>query len=98
MKGPEKRITDAILARLRSRPNTWRVKIGAGPWQVAGLPDIIGCTGGRFFAFEVKIPGKTATPLQAATLAAIKRAGGIAECVTSVDEVEFVLKTEEPKP
>lgn len=91
MKGPEKRITDAILARLRSRPNTWRVKIGAGPWQIAGLPDIIGCADGRFFALEVKQPGRKPTPLQAATLAAIRRANGIAECVTSVDEVEFVL-------
>lgn len=91
MKGPEKRITDCILAYLRSRPSTWRFKVGAGPFQVAGLPDIVGCTDGRFFAFEVKQPGKTATPLQSATLAAIKRAGGIAETVTSLDQVRFVL-------
>ena len=91
MKGPEKRITDCILAYLRSRPSTWRFKVGAGPWQIAGLPDIIGVTDGRFFAFEVKVPGKTATPLQGATLAAIKRAGGIAETVTSLDQVRFVL-------
>ena len=91
MQGPEKRIPDCILAYLRSRPSTWRFKVGAGPWQIAGLPDIIGVTDGRFFAFEVKIPGKTATPLQGATLAAIRRAGGIAETVTSLDQVRFVL-------
>ncbi len=91
-KGPERRITDCILAYLRSRPSTWRFKVGAGPWQIAGLPDIIGCTDGRFFAFEVKVPGKHATPLQAATLAAIKRAGGIAETVTSLEQVKFVLE------
>ena len=90
MKGPQKRITDCILAYLSSRPSTWRFKVGAGPWQIAGLPDIIGVTDGRFFAFEVKVPGKTATPLQGATLAAIKRAGGIAETVTSLDQVRFV--------
>lgn len=92
MKGPEKRITDSILAYLRARPRTWRFKVGAGPFQVAGLPDIIGVASGQFFAFEVKVPGKHATPLQAATLAAIKRAGGIAETVTSVDQVRFVLE------
>ena len=91
-KGPERRITDCILAYLRSRPSTWRFKVGAGPWQIAGLPDIIGCTDGRFFAFEVKVPGKHATPLHAATLAAIKRAGGIAETVTSLEQVKFVLE------
>ena len=92
MKGPEKQITDCILAYLRARPRTWRFKVGAGPWQIAGLPDVIGCADGKFFAFEVKVPGKTATPLQSATLAAIKRAGGITETVTSVDQVRFVLE------
>ena len=91
MKGPEKRITDCILAYLRARPRTWRVKIWGGGFMVSGLPDVIGCADGKFFAFEVKIPGKTATPLQGATLAAIRRAGGIAETVTSLDQVRFVL-------
>lgn len=90
-KGPEGKITDAIIAYLRSRPKTWCVKIAAGPFQSAGLPDVIGCDFGRFFAFEVKQPGKTATPLQSAVLAAIRRAGGIAAVVTSVDEVAEIL-------
>lgn len=95
MKGPERRITDGILAYLRNRPQTWRFKVGAGPFQASGLPDIIGCSDGRFFAFEVKTPGRKATPLQAATLAAIRRAGGVAETVTSVDEARFVLDGQE---
>ncbi len=90
--GPESRIVASIRSYLRARPKTWHVKIwGGGVFQQAGLPDLLGVTDGRFFAFEVKIPGKTATPLQGATLAAIRRAGGIAETVTSVDQVRFVL-------
>ncbi len=91
MKGPEKRITDCILAYLRSRPSTWRFKVGAGPFQVAGLPDIIGVCEGKFFSLEVKQPGRKATPLQSATLEAIRRAGGIAEVVTSVAEARYAL-------
>lgn len=90
-KGPEGKITDAIIAYLRSRPKTWCVKIAAGPFQSAGLPDVIGCDFGRFFAFEVKQPGKTATPLQSAVLAAIRRAGGIAEVATSVEQARVAL-------
>lgn len=87
----ERSITDRILAYLRRRPDTWAVKIGAGPYQRAGLPDILACTHGRLVALEAKRPGKKATPLQAATLAAIRRAGGIAAVVTSVDEVAEIL-------
>lgn len=92
MKGPESRIVASIRSFLRARPRTWHVKIwGGGVFQQAGLPDIIGCSDGLFFAFEVKVPRKTATPLQGATLRAIKRAGGIAETVTSLTQVQFVL-------
>ena len=87
----ERSITDRILTDLRRRPNTWAVKIGAGPYQQAGLPDILACTGGLLVALEVKRPGRKATPLQAATLAAIRRAGGIVAVVTSVAEVVAIL-------
>lgn len=99
MKGPESRIVAKIREYLRTRPRTWHVKIwGGGGFQIPGLPDLLCCADGRFVAFEVKIPGKTATPLQAATLAAIRRAGGIAETVTSLDQVKFVLDNIEVKP
>jgi hypothetical protein len=89
--GPEKRITESIRARLRTRPRTWFVKIAAGAFQVAGLPDLIGCTDGRFFALEVKVPGGRATALQSRVLELIRAAGGIAEVVTSADEAEAAL-------
>ena len=92
MKGPESRIVAKIREYLRTRPRTWHVKIwGGGGFQISGLPDILCCADGRFVAFEVKVPGKTATPLQGATLRAIQGAGGIAETVTSLDQVKFLL-------
>lgn len=60
-------------------------------YGTAGIPDIIACIGGQFFAFEVKVPGGKPTKLQSVTLEKISAAGGIAHIVTSVDEVRKIL-------
>lgn len=60
-------------------------------YGTAGIPDIIACIGGQFFAFEVKVPGGKQTKLQSVTLDKIKAAGGIACVVTSVTEVRKIL-------
>ena len=53
-----------------------------------GYADLHGMLpGGRYFALEVKRPGETATDEQAAFIRAVQRGGGIAEVVTSFDEV-----------
>lgn len=64
------------------------------PFQRRGRPDIEGCLRGRFFAFEVKLPGKkqTVTSLQKRALDEIRAAGGFAKVVVSVDEVESMLR------
>ncbi len=64
------------------------------PFQRMGRPDIEGCLGGRFFALEVKLPGKrrTLTPLQVHALAEIWGAGGFAGVVESVTETEDLLR------
>ena len=41
-----------------------------------GVPDIVGCYRGWFFAIEAKAPGKEATPLQEHELESIEKAGG----------------------
>ena len=82
----------------------WAVRFGK-----KGLPDIIGWrsasvipaeTDGyafepwaRFLAIEVKRPGKTATPEQAAFLESVRKAGGIAFVATCVEDVQKVLPT-----
>ena len=72
------------------------ITIHGGPYQVVGLPDIIGCVGGKFYGLEVKVPGKerTLTARQAFILQQIKLAGGRAKMVTSVDEaLSFVRRS-----
>lgn len=92
--GPETRIVNAIMRAFGSGwPHSWFVKIHGGPFQAAGIPDIVGVVEGRFVALEVKCPGKesTTTKLQALTIRRILAAGGIAGVVCSAtDAVLFV--------
>ena len=51
-----------------------------GGYGRSGLPDIVGCVHGCFFAVECKAPGKEGnlTGLQQLELEAIEKAGGVA--------------------
>lgn len=82
----EKKVVNATLAALRSRGGFW-FKTHGGPFQLAGLPDILGCYRGRFIAFEVKrdATGKP-TPLQAYYLKKIRAAGGVATLIFTTEQ------------
>ena len=60
-------------------------------YGTAGIPDVICCLDGRFFAFEVKTPDGVVTKLQERTIHKIKVAGGHAYVVRSVEDVKAVL-------
>ena len=64
----------------------------SGKYQNAGIPDIIACINGKFFAFEVKRPfiGRV-TEIQQNTIDRINAAGGHAYVVTYVEDVKDVL-------
>jgi len=81
----------AILRYLRAVPRCFAWKTHGGMYGTAGIPDIIACVRGRFFAFEVKTATGKATPLQKATLQKILASGGTAAVVRSVDEVRAIL-------
>lgn len=73
-----RRVLDKYLA--------WHFMPQMGGFGRNGVPDIIGCYKGRFFAIEVKREGKKLTPLQERQGAAIVANGGAffwgtAECV-----------------
>lgn len=89
----EARLRTNIIKRLTNYAGWWVVTHG-GQFQAGGLPDIIGCYKGYFYGLEVKLPGKehTLTERQAHRLEQIRRAGGKALMVTSVDQaMEFVF-------
>lgn len=90
----EKDIVAAILRYLKSLPECFAWKTHGGMYGTAGIPDIVACIGGRFYAFEVKQPKGRLTDLQKVMIRKIRAAGGVAARVTSVDEVAAVLSGE----
>ena len=62
-----------------------------GQYSTAGIPDIICCYKGLFVAFESKVGKNKPTKLQAKTIAAIRKSGGIAEVVHSLDDVKRII-------
>jgi len=87
----EKDITAAIMRVLKMVPRCFAWKEHGGMYGTAGIPDVICCLDGRFFAFEVKTPEGSVTKLQERTIHRIKVAGGYAYVVRSVDDVKAVL-------
>ena len=84
----ESALVRKIMTQLESSVGGLWIKISAGPSQVSGLPDIMGCCKARFIGIEVKVPGKEKTlrPLQALWLLKINNAGGLGFMTTSVEE------------
>lgn len=96
----EKTVVKNIMYMLKLEfPGLW-FKVHGGPFQVAGLPDILGCHKGKFIGIEVKAPGKekTLTLIQQEKIAKIKLAGGIAFMATSATIVRSVLNEQLRKP
>lgn len=91
----ERDLVRRIKTYLSSLEGCFSWKEHGGMYGTAGIPDIICCYRGRFVAFEVKVPGNLPTPLQKSTLEKIRRAGGTAEVVRSLDEVKAVLERTE---
>jgi Holliday junction resolvase len=87
----EKDIVKAIMNYLRTVPRCFAFKVHGGMYGTAGIPDIIACVDGRYFAFEVKTAAGRATALQEATIRKILAAGGTALVVRSVDEVRTAI-------
>ena len=88
----ESDIVKAILKYLKTVPNCFSWKEHGGMYGTAGIPDIICCYCGRFFAFEVKTETGKLTKLQETTIRKIKEAKGQAFKVTSVEEVKQILE------
>ena len=58
-----------------------------------GVPDVLACHGGKFYAFEIKVKGKRAkvSELQKIHLEMIHASGGVAMVVDDVFDVMEVL-------
>ena len=87
MAQPEARLSRKIMGAIRSYGG-FCFKVWGSEHMMAGLPDIIGCYDGKFFALETKMPAKrdNTSPRQVRVMNLIHQAGGIAQVVCSSGE------------
>lgn len=93
---PESRLQRRIRKGLKQEIGGWWRKIHGGPFQAAGIPDLLGCVRGRFFGFEVKHPDQNSetSKIQEKNIREIIRNGGTAAVVESLEEaVRLVRET-----
>lgn len=90
----ERDIQARILKYLRSRLDSFTVKLAAGPYSTPGIPDILHVEDGHTFFFEVKRVGGKVTPLQRQTLDQIMIAGVTAAVVYDLQTVKVYLERE----
>jgi hypothetical protein len=93
---PETRLVNKIKERFERTPGIWFMKVHGSPFQMAGVPDLIGCYRGRFFGLEAKVGSNVPTLLQQRTMAALEAAGAIVAEVRSVEDAERVLELPPP--
>ena len=91
----EKTLIQNIRKYLQTLPECFFWKEHGGQYGTAGIPDIIVCYKGRFYGLEAKVGTNKPTRLQESTIAAIRKAGGAAGVVRSVDDVKKLLQGEE---
>lgn len=91
----ETRVVNRIRTALLEAVGGKWFKVHGGPFQEAGLPDLIGCVDGIFFGLEVKVPNdpKSApTELQLAQLEEYRSEGGIACVIDSPEQAVAIAR------
>ncbi len=87
----ETNLKNRVIDFLRKEyPRAWFYK-SAGRWT-SGIPDLILCINGMFYAIELKVGRNDPTKIQEYVLNRIQSAGGRAVVCRSVDEVKEFLK------
>jgi len=80
-----------IIKHLRGM-GAWVFNVHGSPYQQVGVPDLLVGYQGRFYAMEVKQPGKYLSPVQAKTIEAIRDSGAAAGRVENVAEAIQLLE------
>lgn len=82
-----------VLRYLNSLPRSKAINVHGGVYTERGTPDVIGCVDGRTVAFECKRdPGEAPTSIQRWRLAEWLASGAVVGSVSSVDDVEMILR------
>jgi len=96
MSKPESKLQRKIREALEKEfEDSFWFKVHGGPFQMAGLPDLIGCVAGIYIGIEVKHPEQDhpLSRIQKIRIRQIQEAGGYAACVEDVeDAIELVRR------
>lgn len=87
---PEVKVKKKVVAQLKALGAYFFYPVTGG-YGGSGVPDIVGCYKGNFFAIECKAGKNKPTALQQKNLDAIKAQGGIA-LVVNEDNVDDVMR------
>lgn len=79
---PESRVKKLAVEQMKQLKGCYYFYPVTGGYGKSGVPDIVGCYKGLFFAFECKANGNKPTPLQELNMSQIRDAGGAALVVT----------------
>lgn len=96
MKKPETRLQEKIKKHLQNKfGGVWH-KIHGGPYQQAGIGDLVGCCYGYYFNLEVKLnlDGSKYEPteLQQKEIDDVNKNGGCGACVKTPEQAEQVVR------
>lgn len=87
---PEVKVKRKVVAQLKALGCYYFYPVTGG-YGGSGVPDIVGCYKGKFFAIECKAGKNKPTPLQEKNIDAIAKQGG-AVCVVNEDNVQGVTQ------
>jgi len=89
---PEKKVKTKVVAILKELRAYYFYPV-AGGYGASGVPDIVGCYNGKFFAIECKAGKGKTTALQEKNIAQIIATGGKAIVVNeeNIDHVRYLL-------
>lgn len=91
---PEKKVKTAVVKILKTEyPDAYYFYPVMGGYGASGIPDIVGCYWGRFFAIECKAGKGKTTALQEKNIAQIREADGRVMVVNedNIQDVRIML-------
>ena len=88
----EAEIQKRLMTRLRTKfPGIYVRKIAQGPYSQGGIPDLLGCLNGMFFAIEVKTGAGQISKLQELEIKAITSAKGLALVCYDITDFDYII-------
>jgi Holliday junction resolvase len=93
---PEKKVKEKVVKYLKEYgKDIYYFFPATGGYGRSGVPDIVGCYKGMFFAIECKAGNNTTTKLQDFEIKRINESGGVAWVVneSNVDSVKVALES-----